>query len=488
MKPSGGKSTSLEPREPENPGAYELSHENFERFRKLIKQASGIFFSGGKAEALREGLAERAAANGAVSLDDYYRLITTHPQREIELSRMLDSLSITQTRFFRNNPQFDCLRRYIVPEIIGRKSAGFRTIRCWSAGCSTGQEAYSVAMSILDVLPNPETWTIEILGSDLNEQALEIARAGWYPEEHLTGVDRFHLERYFRPFDRGYRVVEPVRRLIKFTRHNLVRDGLPLDNFGTCDIVFCRNVIVFFNYETARYVLDHFFDVLNPGAYLFLGHSETLWKMSAKYSLVEMGDAFIYRKPLPMSLNGRRFIPDRRVDRSDLPPWVGYDRRACDIERRKKATQPLPDSWRFLQTAAAEQGQVLSDAMIKIEKLLDLGEFGSAVKALEEILKGDGKNAEAHFLLGLALEKSDQTPAAIDAYRRAIGVRGDMAIAHFHLAGALERTGDLKNARSEYRQAAAALRQNHSRGKNGAIGANSLIDLCEWKIENLGGL
>ncbi|MCL6106969.1 MAG: tetratricopeptide repeat protein [Actinobacteria bacterium] len=243
----------------------------------------------------------------------------------------------------------------------------------------------------------------------------------------------------------------------------------------------------FFNYETARFVLDHFFDVLNPGGYLFLGHSETLWKMSAKYSLVEMGDAFIYRKPLPMSLNGRRFIPDRRIDRSDLPAWVGYDRRACEVERRKKATQPPPDSWRFLQTATAEP-QVLSDAMIKVEKLIDLGEFGSAIKALEEILKGDGNNAEAHFLLGLALEKSDQTPAAIDAYRRAIGAREDMAIAHFHLAGALERTGDLKNACSEYRLAAAALRQDHSKKKNGAIGANSLIDLCEWKIENLGGL
>lgn len=323
---------------------FELTEDDFERFRKLINQTSGIFFDRGKRDLLRLGLSDRADAVGAESLAEYYEQLTSLPDREVELRRLLDHLSVQKTQFFRNLPQYDALRKYVIPEIVQRKSKCYRNLRFWSAGCSTGQEPYSLAMAVLDVLPDADSWNIQILGTDLSENALAIAKRGWYQERKLTGIDRNHRERYFRESDGGYIVAEPLRRMVHFARHNMVTDSLPISIFGTCDIVFCRNVIIYFTHETAKYVIEHFFDILNPGGYLFLGHSETLWKMSAKYSLVEMGDAFIYKKSLPRSIEGRRFIPDRRLRELPLPLDVVTDRRVEGGRRNVRQAKDLVES------------------------------------------------------------------------------------------------------------------------------------------------
>ncbi|MDO8736897.1 MAG: CheR family methyltransferase [Thermoleophilia bacterium] len=471
---------------------YELSEEDFERFRKLINQTSGIFFDRGKRDLLRLGLSDRADEVGAENLTDYYERLTSIPERETELRRLLDHLSVQETQFFRNLPQFDALRKFVIPEIVRRKAQGYRNLRFWSAGCSTGQEPYSLAMSLLDVLPDPDTWNIQILGTDLSESALATAKQGWYPERRLNGMDRLHRERYFRESDGGFRVAEPVRRMVHFARHNMVTDPLPISIFGTCDIVFCRNVIIYFTHETAKYVIEHFFDILNPGGYLFLGHSETLWKMSAKYSLVEMGDAFIYKKPLPRSLAGRRFIPDRRLRDNPLPPGVDSDRRES-TERR----DALSETDLINVPERADGGSLDDDApqidpqVGKARKSIDLGENDKAVELLLDSLKRNGDTAEAHFLLGIAYERKNDLEMAAESFRRAIFCDGTHSLAYFHLANMLERLGSFKGAVKEYRKAVKALKED-SPGRweidLDAFDDEALMNLCEWKVENLGGI
>lgn len=313
---------------------YKLSETGFQHFKELVSKAGGVSITHAEKDFLRQGLAARAAAVGAPTLEDYYRLIITDIHREDELRRLLSQLSVNDTGFFRNQSQFNVLQAYIIPELARRKKEEHRVLRFWCAGCSTGQEPYSVAMSVLDSLPNPARWKVEILATDLSEQALEYARQGWYPKNSLAGVDREHREKYFRHSDGGFQIEARARRLVTFIQHNLVNDPLPIEIFGTCDVVFCRNVIIYFTHSTASFVIEHFFDILNPGGYLFLGHSETLWKLSAKYALVEMGNAFIYRKPLPTSLTGRRFIPDRRLSEEGLPSGVSSDRHVSGSDRR----------------------------------------------------------------------------------------------------------------------------------------------------------
>lgn len=313
---------------------YKLDEEQFYRFRHLISGASGYYFDRDMWDVLEIGLSDRAEALGAGSLAEYYIFITKAPDRELEFRRLLARLSIKHTNFFQGRPQFDALIKYVIPEIVQRKcQVNHRNLRFWSAGCSTGQEAWSIAMSVLDVLDDAEGWNIQVLGTDLNDEALAMAAAGWFAAKDIAGVDSRQLNRYFRPKDDGFEVTEAARRLVRFASHNMVTDPLPLHFFGTCDVVFCRNIVIYFTHQTAKYVIEHFYDILNPGGYLFLGNSESLWKMTTKYSLVELGDAFIYKKSLPRSLEGRRLIPDRRMRDLPLPHGVDKDRRS-GLDRR----------------------------------------------------------------------------------------------------------------------------------------------------------
>jgi chemotaxis protein methyltransferase CheR len=472
---------------------YTLSEEDFERFRQLISQASGIFFDRGKLDVLRLGLSDRASAVGVDDLSQYYDYLMTEDDREEELRRLLEHLSVQETQFFRNLPQFDALRRFVIPEIIKRKAGSYRNIRMWSAGCSTGQEPYSLAMSVLDVMPDIRSWQVRIMGTDLNQQALDTARQGWYPERKLTGLDRRHIERYMDQAEGGYRMKDEVRDMVEFHRLNLVTDPLPIDTIGTCDVIFCRNVIIYFTHETAKYVIEHFFDILNPGGYLFLGHSETLWKMSNKYSLVEVGDAFIYKKSLPRGINGRRFITDRRMRPGPLPAGVREDRRRQPRRVKAPAVERGAD-------AAVEGGRqapvkpVADREFTPVEEaktLLELGEYDKAVSALEKALSSDGTSADLYFLLGLAHEKRNDMDAASDAFHKAVYCDDCYSIAYFHIASILEHAGRLREAIREYRNAAKYLRRDEPGRWEKELddyGVESLLDLCEWKIENLGGL
>ncbi len=472
---------------------FELTEDDFERFRKLINQTSGIFFDWGKRDLLRLGLTDRADAVGAGTLAEYYEQLTSLPDREMELRRLLDHLSVQDTQFFRNLPQFDALRKYVIPEIVQRKSNGHRNLRFWSAGCSTGQEPYSLAMAVLDVLPDADSWNIQILGTDLSENSLAMAERGWYQERKLTGIDRNHRERYFRESDGGYVVAEPLRRMVHFARHNMVTDSLPISIFGTCDIVFCRNVIIYFTHETAKYVIEHFFDILNPGGYLFLGHSETLWKMSAKYSLVEMGDAFIYKKSLPRSIEGRRFIPDRRLRELPLPPDVVTDRRVEGGRRNVRQAKDLVMSKNpEIDSGTSETKPPRADPLImKARASIDLGGYEKAIELLNDAVKQNGDTVEVHFLLGLAHERGNDLELAVEAFRRAICCDNTYSLAYFHVANAMERLGRCKSAVKEYRNAAKALKQDQPGRWEfdlDAFDIDSLVNLCEWKVENLGSM
>ena len=468
---------------------YTLTDEDFERFRRLINQSSGIFFDRGKRDLLRLGLTDRAEATGARSLSEYYNMLTTLPERELELRRLLDHLSVQETQFFRNLPQFDALRKYVIPEIVRRKASGHRSLRFWSAGCSTGQEPYTLAMSVLDVLPDPDSWNVQILGTDLSDTALSVAERGWYPEARPRGIDREHRDRYFREQDGGFVVAEPVRRFVHFMHHNMVTDGLPISVFGTCDVIFCRNVIIYYTHETAKFVIEQFFDILNPGGYLFLGHSETLWKMSAKYSLVEMGDAFIYKKSLPRSLEGRRFIPDRRIREQPLPPGVLTDRRVKKSRRNADGPEDLIEA--TMKQEAETPAVRAEDLLSKARSSIELGEYEKAVEFLNELNKLDGDSAEAHFLKGMALERRQELEMAIESFRRTIYCDCTHSLAYFHVANCLERLGRFKSAVKEYRNAINALKkdeQNRWETELDTFDIESLLNLCQWKVENLGSM
>ena len=223
---------------------------------------------------------------------EYYSLITTAQGRSQELPRLLDSLMICETSFFRNQPQFELLKEVVLPEIVAKKEkAGTRLLRVWSAGCSTGQEPYSAVMTLLDSIPDRESWTIRVFASDLSFTALERAQCGLYRVDQLKGVEASCVAKYFRQENGHYLMSEGVRKRVIFDYHNLKHDN----GLRGLDIVFCRNVMIYFDADEQRRLVNRFSSCLVPGGFLFLGHAESLQGLSTRFTMLHRNKGIAYR-------------------------------------------------------------------------------------------------------------------------------------------------------------------------------------------------
>jgi chemotaxis protein methyltransferase CheR len=223
---------------------------------------------------------------------EYYCLVKHSQGRLQELLSLLDILMICETSFFRNQPQFDLLKQVVLPELIDKKErAGARLIRVWSAGCSTGQEPYSAVIAMLETLPDPESWTIRVFASDLSFTALERAQCGIYREDQLKGIEEPAIARYFRTENGHYAVTDALKRRVIFDYHNLKHDN----GLRGLDMVFCRNVMIYFDTDEQRRLVTRFGNCLVPGGYLFLGHAESLQGLSNRFGMVHRNKGIAYR-------------------------------------------------------------------------------------------------------------------------------------------------------------------------------------------------
>ena len=264
-----------------------LDDANFELYRELIYAESGITFTPTNRSILESRLKERLRERGVDSVKTYFDKIKSDKE---ELKGFLDSITTNLTRFFRNQAQFDALEKHVVPELINniRKVPG--TIRIWSAGCSTGEEPYTLSMLLSEVLP--KSWNYEILASDISLKCLMTAKEGFYSESRIVGIPDNYLAKYFNKVDGGYKVHTDIQSKIKFDYHNLKNDS-GQRNF---DVVFCRNVIIYFDEVAQTAVMNRFWDAMASKSFLFIGHSESLFGMATKFEFVKTEWATLYRK------------------------------------------------------------------------------------------------------------------------------------------------------------------------------------------------
>jgi chemotaxis protein methyltransferase CheR len=256
---------------------------DFEALRKLVKQLTGISLTEQKRELVYGRLSRRLRALKLDSFGAYRQLLATDDD---ELVHLCNAITTNLTAFFREQHHFVHLRDHILRPLAATR-AGARRLRIWSAGCSSGEEPYSIAMSVLEALPDLQGWDIRILATDLDSDMLERARRGVYASERVTGLDPARLARFFSVRSergaQGYEIVPELRALISFKQLNLVR---PLPMKGPLDIIFCRNTVIYFDKETQRDLFSRMALLQRPGDLLFLGHSENLFKVSTDYTLV----------------------------------------------------------------------------------------------------------------------------------------------------------------------------------------------------------
>jgi chemotaxis protein methyltransferase CheR len=265
-----------------------LNDPDFDLFRNLIYNESGIHFSATNRSILDSRLRERLREKKLDTVKQYYDILLRDKE---ELKALLDSVTTNLTRFFRNQAHFDAMEKHVVPELMKiKKGSGDTKIRVWSAGCSTGEEPYTVAMLLKDILPPP--WAPEIIASDLSLKSLMVGQEGYYADSRVQGIPDKYLTKYFDRTDGGYQVKDDLRKLIRFDYHNLKFDSGQRD----LDVVFCRNVLIYFDEAAQKAAVERFWDAMAPKSFLFIGHSESLFGMNTKFEFVKTEWACFYRK------------------------------------------------------------------------------------------------------------------------------------------------------------------------------------------------
>ncbi len=273
--------------------ALRLNDEEFNLISRLVYDKFGINLGEQKRALIIGRLQKVLHAGGFLSFKDYYQHVVSEPSGKALLT-LVDKISTNHTFFFRENEHFEFLSNNILPDIIaaaqGRRKPA---VRIWCAGCSSGEEPYTVAIVISEFLKNHiDDLDIGILATDISTSALEKAEAGIYPPDRMELVPMYYRHKYFEPSEGGnWRVKSNIKKMILFRRLNLIRQDFPFK--GLFQLIFCRNVMIYFDKDTQRALVGRFHRYTEPGGYLFIGHSETLDRSSGLYKYVKPS---IYRK------------------------------------------------------------------------------------------------------------------------------------------------------------------------------------------------
>ena len=261
---------------------------DFQSLRDYIYSESGIHFSESNRSILESRLKDRLRTLEADTPRGYLDLLRRDKE---ETKFFLDAITTNLTRFFRNQNHYDTFINHVIPDLMKRKTAsGNHRIRIWSAGCSTGEEPYTNAMVLMEYLSRE--WAVEVIGSDLSLKSLMKAKEGLYPDARISGVPDNYLKKYFDPKEDGYQVKESIRSLVKFDYHNLKFDA----GLKDLDIVFCRNVLIYFDEAAQKNVIDNLWNAMAPYSYLFIGHSESLFGMDTRFEFIKTNWACLYGK------------------------------------------------------------------------------------------------------------------------------------------------------------------------------------------------
>ena len=274
-----------------------MSDELFRQLRDFIYQQTGIFFQDSKKYLLEGRLGKRLQVLNMTDYDGYLQLLKYGTRRTEEMRFFYDAITINETFFFRNEPQFEAFENVLVPKLLAGRPAGGRTrLRLWSAASSSGEEAYTLAIIYLERLRPKYPWLeIEIVGTDISPSVLETAKKGVYRDYSIRNMQKYYLDKYFIVDDARYRVRDEVRRLVRFEHMNLY-DQHRMHQMTNFDTIFCCNVLIYFDLKSKVQVVSNLYDGLNRGGFLFIGYAESLHGISTAFSLLNFPKTVAYKK------------------------------------------------------------------------------------------------------------------------------------------------------------------------------------------------
>jgi chemotaxis protein methyltransferase CheR len=273
-----------------------LSPQAFEEWRKFIYDLCGIYFQDNKKYLLESRLQKRIKHLDIESFEKYLQYLKSSPKREEEKKQLFEAITINETYFFRNQPQLDALISSIIPELLKNSAGSIQRIKIWSAAASSGEEAYSIAMILNElVLPKYPNLKIDIIGTDINYAVIETAKKGVFKEYSIRNTPPIYLKKYFKKVDNTYIIDPKIKNMVNFKVLNLYDDsGMRI--MGKSDIVYCANVLIYFDLNSKIKVVNNLYNNLNQNGYLFIGYSETLHGISKAFKLVSFPKTIGYKK------------------------------------------------------------------------------------------------------------------------------------------------------------------------------------------------
>jgi chemotaxis protein methyltransferase CheR len=486
-----------------------LERADVERFRSLVSLRLGLQFDEGRLDSLAEVLRERLEAHGVRRYDAYEALLAGGRREEVRT--LAAQLTVGETYFFRYWDHFRAFADVVLP--YRAQAGGGRRLRLLSAGCASGEEAYSLAILLRQNLPDPTSWDVKLLGVDINPTMVERARQARYSSWSLrdTPVDLKAL--YFRTEGREFQLDESVRAMVSFQERNLIEEDPRFWRQDAFDVVFCRNVLMYFSAETMVAMVARIARSLSPGGFLFLGHAETLRGISQDFHLRHTHETFYYQRrdatesasdqPAP-SLGARPSKNPIAVALNlDDTSWVGAIGRASDriaqLTSRGSPFSRPPGS--VPKTASVELGPAMD--LLRQERFaeamdhLPTGAKSSAPNPDTQLLRAvlltnSGQLAGAHYVMALCREHAGDPSAAMDHDKAATYLDAGFAMPHLHLGLLARRDGRFEEARAEIERALLLLRkEDPSRILlfGGGFSREALVDLCrsELRLSTEGG-
>ena len=272
-----------------------MTEEEFQRLCDFLYRRTGMLFGEAKRYYVERRITERMGATGATSFASYFARLRGDVRGEIE--QFVNAFTVNETYFYREDHQLQCLTSDLLRERLAVKPRG-EAVRIWSVPCSTGEEPYSIAIWLLENWPQVDSHDIEIVGSDIDTGVLEAARAGVYGKRALMRLSPELIERYFEQIDdERWRVLEDLRDSVRFSAVNLVEPAQTRPN-GRFDVIFCRNVLIYFDDASRRIAAENLYENLAPGGFICLGHSESMSRISPLFEVCRYVDAIVYQRPL----------------------------------------------------------------------------------------------------------------------------------------------------------------------------------------------
>jgi chemotaxis protein methyltransferase CheR len=516
-----------------------LAAAEIECFRSLVAQRLGLHFDESKLDFLATVIRERMEATGYDLFSLYQRRIVSSVSERDELRTLAEQLTVNETYFFRYADQFRAFTEVVVPDRI-RARGHDHSLRILSAGCASGEEAYSLAILIRTRLPQLASWNIKIHGIDVNASMVAKAVRGKYSAWSLRDTSVDLQNTHFRPDGRDFLLDDTMRPLVTFEERNLVEEDSLFWLSGAFDVVFCRNVTMYFTSEITRSVIARIARSTAPGGYLFLGHAENLRGVSQDYHLRHTHESFYYQRREASEMDGA--IPfthapsDNGSIRSQVPAVVEPDDTWFDIIRRASErvadltqetsrptvsasgstaaraanSQPGPRAPGWDRTLAIEllreerfvEGVDLLQALPAESKadpdtqlllavlLTNGGDLPEAERVCRHVLELDELNAGAHYLMALCREHAGDQDAAVEHDQAATYLDSAFAMPHLHLGLVAKRSADAQTARRELGHALPLLAlEDASRILlfGGGFTRGALVEFCRAELYSCGG-